>query len=140
MQNGDISNQVAPRIVLVFENLLGSIPKEKTRKHYWAMKRHAWTAAANCWDLDKWTLAKMWDLTYRHKASIDVVTYLREEEAEKIYTRLDARGYPIANWWVTDLDGCLHDIITNPSVMAIVDATPGRAWTYGRKGASLEML
>lgn len=142
MEHGDISNEVAPRLVFVFEGLIGYLAEntgDATKRNV-LLRARAWKRAAAMWTLDQWTLKIMWDYTSRRRQSIDVVTYVDEREAERIRDRLDAHGYPFANFWATTLDEMLHLHVNNPAVVGVVDGDASRWLTYGSKGMSIGNL
>lgn len=138
MQDGDISNEVAPRLLVVFEGLIGQLDGPvHQKKHDFYVKTHAWRRAARMWTLDGFVLKRMWDYVYRLRQSLDIVTYLDEREAEHVHERLDELSYPFGGFIPTTLDGMVHGILLNPSVHAVFDGDPKRWLTYGGKGRGL---
>ena len=97
MQAGDISNDVAPRFVFVFEGLLASLPtpiavaQEKTYA-----RLHRWKKAAALWKIDGTVQSHMWDLVWRYDFGLDVITYKPADYAEAIEDMLDRHQMPAA--------------------------------------------
>lgn len=141
MQAGDISNEVAPRYVFVFEGLVGVLPDPVVqRKHSLYVKARAWKRAARSWQFDPWIEKRMWDWAVRRSHSLDIVTYLPEHEADEVKERVDERGLPFGNFIVTTLEEFLHGYMLNPAVVGVFDADPRHALTYGGKGLPVGLL
>lgn len=135
MENGDISNGVSARLLVVFEGTIATIEDRLTeQKRAFYLKSHRWQRAASCWSVDMLTTKRFWDMTFRLSQTIDIVTYLDEREAEHIQVRLDQLGLPFGNFWATTLEELCREILPNPSVTTILDADPKRVFTYGGKG------
>lgn len=135
MQDGDISNEVAPRYLCIFEGLIGVLPDKVTeRKHRLYVKSHAWGRAARCWRFDSYVEKRFWDMSFRLVRTLDIITFLDEAEADLIKERLDARGWPYGNFWATTEEALLHELLPNPSVLGVIDPDPAHALRYGAKG------
>lgn len=135
MQHGDISNEVAPRLVVVFEGLLGLLPDARTRgKEALARKMKRWKAAANTYEINELLAKHIWDTVWRHHYSVDVCTYLGEEMAEAIEERLDAEQLPVGRVFATEPQLLARKIALMPDVAAIFDPSTSHRFTYGSKG------
>lgn len=65
MKHGDLSAEIAPRIVVVFEGIVGVLPDPHDKKYLKAIGKKHWAEAIRFWQLNDFTLRKIWDLTAR---------------------------------------------------------------------------
>jgi hypothetical protein len=141
VEHGDISNEVAPRIIFVFEGLIGQLASESDeKKHRALVKVHAWKRAASMWTFDGWARKIIWDYTSRRLQQIDIVTYLDEREAEHIHDRIDAAGIPYGNFWATTMQEFVSLQMLNPAVIGVVDGDNKRWGVYGSKSYNIGRL
>lgn len=135
MQGGDISNYVSPRLVCVFEGLIGLLPDTKARAQeavYRKAKR--WARAARTYEVNEEMAKHIWDVYSRTDYSIDVVTYLGDDMAEAIAEVLDDERLPIGRVFATTPDQLARRIAHMPDLAAIYDPNPSHRFTYGSKG------
>lgn len=135
MQGGDISNQVVPRLVIVFENLLGLLPTktaEAKAASYLRFKR--WNRAVNVYEINEGLARRIWDVTWRLDFSVDVITYVSEEFAEAVEKRLEREDLPIRSVWFTEPHLLARKLAYMPQVACIYDPDPHHVFTFGSKG------
>lgn len=135
MQGGDISNEVVPRLVIVFENLLGLLPSkvdEAKLASYLRFRR--WKRAANLFTLNEMLAARIWDVTWRLNFSVDVITYIGPEFAEALEHRIDREGLPVGHVWHEDPYVLARKLAYMPHVACVYDPDPRHQFTYGSKG------
>lgn len=136
MQKGDISNVMSPRLLVVFENLVGLLPEPQDRARYATYLRlHQWKRAVNCYQPNE-TLAKvLWDLTYgRFSYTLDCVTWLDDRLVEHVESWLDREGLPFSKFHHYDPTKLARRIATMPDVAAIYDPDPAHRFLWGSKG------
>jgi hypothetical protein len=135
VQGGDISNEVSPRLVVVFENLLGLLPtKAHEAKVSTYLKFKRYQRAVNVFELNELLARRIWDVTWRLKFSVDVVTYVGDEFAEAVRERIDREDLPIGHVWHKTPQVLARELAYMPHVAAIYDPNPSHQFTFGSKG------
>lgn len=135
MEGGDISNEVSPRLLFVFENLLGLLPTPKhvaqAQRHF---KRKRYAKAVEVFEVNERLAHRIWDMTWRLKFSIDVVTWVPDPFHRYVQQWIDQQDLPIAN--VTHENPTLfaRKLSYMPHVAAIFDPDPSHQFTWGSKG------
>lgn len=138
MQNGDLSNSVTPRILLVFEGALGYLEKDDGRGFSRAIRRGQWGDAVNLWKLHQLTAQKIWDVTVRQSIGIEIVTFFGAEFGGALEYRLQVDDdLPVRGVMATTPDRLARKIAYMPSLAAVYDPDPSRWLTYGGKGRHL---
>lgn len=140
MQGGDISNEVSPRLVVVFEGLLGILPERREHVAELALRKLGRRSAqakrsVNAYEINEPLAHVIWDTVWRYRYSVDVVTYLGEEFAEALTERLDREGLPIGRVWADEPHKLGRRIAHMPDVAAIYDNE--HHLIYGSKGRTL---
>lgn len=134
MQGGDISNEIAPRLVVVWENLLGLLPtKAHEAKVSGYMKFKRYKRAVDVYELNDMLARRMWDVTWRLKYSIDVVTYVNDQFADAIRARIDFEDLPVGNVWYENPQALARKLAYMPHVAAIYDPDPSHQFTFGSR-------
>jgi hypothetical protein len=77
----------------------------------------------------------IWDTTWRHRYTVDVVTYLGEDAVAPLEARLDVEGLPIGRVWATTPDRLARRLPYMPDVAAVFDNE--HHLIYGSKGRML---
>lgn len=135
MQGGDISGELVPRLVLVFEHLVGVIPNSRTRVAYEAFVRaKRWKLAVNLLVVNEPLARQMWHVTWHLHHQLEVVTYLHENAVEPIQNWVDDKDLPVHRVWYTEPNKLARKIATMPDLAAIFDPDPRHQLTFGRKG------
>lgn len=136
MQNGDISNEVSPRLVLVYEGLLGLLPTPRARAgEALARKTHQWKRAAKAYEINEPLARVIWDTVWRYRYSVDVITYLGEDFADAVEARLDDEGLPVGRVWADSPQRLARRLALMPDVAAVYDNE--NHLIYGSKGRTL---
>lgn len=140
MKDGDISNEVVPRLLVVWEGLIALPPKEKGGMATWFRARQSGKrrATINSFDLNEVMAAHIWDITWRHRFSVDVVTFLGDEYVDHIERWCDDNDLPIGNVTATTPEKLARKLAYMPSVFAVYDPEPERRYTYGGKGRLMD--
>lgn len=134
MQGGDISNEVTPRLLVVFEGLIGVLPPQAARREAIARKMHQWSYAVSYWEIHEGIGKAIWDQVWRFHRHIDVVTFLGKGFAEALEARLDDEQLPTGRVLSTTPDRLARQIASMPDVAAVYDPEPTRRFRYGGKG------
>lgn len=139
MRFGDLSNEVVPRIVLVFEGALGVITAEERRKFDKDIQRERWMEATRHWVLHEQMMLKIWDITRRQGMNLDVVTFAGPEEfGEALAYRLqEVEDLPIRQVWATRVEVLARKIAYMQDLAKIYDPDRSRFLTWGGKGYHL---
>lgn len=136
MEKGDISNVISPRMLVVFEHLVGLLPTPADRAKYSTMVRlHQWKRAVNTFEPNELLSKHLWDMTYgRYSYTLDCVTWLPEEMEEYVHEWLDREGLPFSQYHRYDPTKLARRIATMPDVAFIYDPDPKHRFLFGSKG------
>ncbi|MFJ1700380.1 hypothetical protein ACIOHC_35915 [Streptomyces sp. NPDC088252] len=135
MQNGDLSNDFQPCLLVVFEGLLGIPPHREARgKSRWKLRKPTVREQVAEYEINPLMLAKIRQTPY----PVEVVTFLGPEFAEAVGDRLDDLHALVRRVWHTTPQELSRLHITMPDVAAIYDPDARRALiTYGSLGRHL---
>lgn len=135
MQRGDISGDLVPRFVLVFEHLVGVVPSSLSRITYESFIRtKRWKRAIPLLLVNEALAKQMWHVTWHLHHQLEVVTYLHEDAVQPISDWIDAQDLPVHRVWFSEPNKLARKIASMPDLAAIFDPDPAHALTYGRKG------
>lgn len=139
MQNGDIGNTVVPRLVIVWEHLLGLLPdKADEAKFATYLRFHRWRRAVNVFAVNQALAQRIWDVTFRLNFSVDVVTFLGGEDfADAIQERIDRENLPIGHVWFEDPQQLARSLSYRPDIACVFSPDPHHLLTFGSKGRTL---
>lgn len=135
MQGNDLSNEPVPRLLFVFEGLIGNLPDKRKAQESFAVKTHRWEKAVRYWDIDSRMVAHMWDIVWRHRFSFDVVTFKPEPFAEALTQRFEQMRLPVS--WVQayeSSDALSRELPYMPDVYRVFDGEASRQFHWGSKG------
>jgi hypothetical protein len=136
MENGNLSNRVAPRIVLVFEGALGFCTD--TARYDKAVRKEKWETAIKYWSLNTLCMAKLMHLYFKKDVNIEVVTYLGEPFAEEL--RYLLQDLPLHRVWATTPFDLGLKVAYMPDLAMVYDPEPKRWLMYGGKGRYLSSI
>ena len=137
MEKGDISNYVEPRLIVVFEGLLGILPIEKEKRANVLSRLGQWKRVVDLYVINDMLARHIWDQTRRHSRQVDVVTYKGVQFSEAVSAKLDDEMLPIGRVWHTEPHLLARSIAWRPDIAAIYDPDPQHQLTYGSKGRLL---
>lgn len=135
MEQGDISNEVSPRLLIVWEHLLGILPSkqhEAKARGYLKIKRYK--QAANTFVLNEELARRIWDITWRLKFSVDVVTWIGPEFAIALSERIDREDLPIGHVTYEEPHQFARKLAYLQHVAAVYDPDPSHQFAWGSKG------
>jgi hypothetical protein len=135
MQNGDLSNHVAPRLLLVFEGALGFCTDRP--KYDKAARKGRWEEAAGYWERNELCCRRILWLYHRKDVAIEIVTFLGEPFAAELKYWLDSLDLPIHRVWATTPENLQRNIEYMPDLACVYDPEPRRWLMYGGKGRYL---
>lgn len=136
MQGNDISNMVVPRLVIVWDNLLGLLPdKSAEAKVSTYLRFHRWKRAANVFVINEPLAQRIWDIVFRLNFSVDVVTYTGGEEfADALEERIGRENLPVGHVWFEDPMQLARSLAYRPDIACVFDPNPHHQFTFGSKG------
>lgn len=135
MRRGELSNERLPRVLIVFEGLVGVLPDAKTRAlESIARKRKKWEQAVGYYQLNVPTSRGLRDLYHRHHTRVDVITFVSPDFADAIRDRLDSRNLLFGDVHYYTAEELLSDLIYDQSILGVLDPDPSHALRYGSKG------
>lgn len=134
MKHGDLSAEVAPRIVIVFEGIVGILPDPNDKKYLKAINKKLWAEAIRCWKLDGRVLGLLWHLTANKSLNIEVCTWLGPDMAEAIRDLLDEANVPVRDVWSSTPAKLSRELAYLPDIIKVYDPDPNHVFTYGGKG------
>lgn len=135
MEKGDIANDVAGRLLFVFEGLIGVLPDNQELTERFYRRVRAWKRAAALWEIDSRMLAHLWDIVWRSRFPLDVVTFLPEPYAGEMKLRLDNLQVPYGHFQVYESAHVLGRRLAHmPYVQRVYYGLPGLTFVFGSKG------
>ena len=141
---GDISNQVVPVLILVFEGALGKLASEDEKTFEKAYRRKQWKKAVDLWDINEPLCWQMMRVVMSNKNSIEVVTFIgqdQDEYVECLEDRLQNKeDLPVRRVWATEPHLLARKVTMRNDVAAVYDPDPARRFTYGGKGRVLQRI
>lgn len=136
MRRGELSNEVLPRVYIVFEGLVGILPDTKARAlEALARKRKKYKEAVDQYQLNLPTSGGLRDLYWRHRFRVDVVTFIDPKFVEPIRTKLDSRNvlFGDVHYYPSPVDLAM-ELPYDPAILGVLDGDASRSLTYGAKG------
>lgn len=128
MEGGDLSNEAAPRIVIVFEGTLAGLAADGAAVRDQALKksllkRPDYKTAAGQWELDRFGLGFVSQVTYHNGIPVDILSFLPREEYAYVSDLLDnTLGLPFSNYyWYPSRAEASTTLALYPHIKAIYD-------------------
>lgn len=135
MEGGDLSNEVVPRLLFVFENLLGLLPTAKHEaqavKYF---RRKQYTKALSVFEVNEPLAQRIWDMTWRLKFSVDLVTWIPNPFKNYLSDWVDQQDLPIGHVTHQNPTTFARKLSYMPHVAALFDPDPSHQFTWGSKG------
>ena len=133
MEGGDLSNVTPPRFLFVFEGLIGRLDSVAAKKEqmYRRLKRHK--KAAACWAIEPVAVSYLWDMAWRHKLAVDLVTYL--PYSDELEERMEKEHLPFASVLAFESpEELCQRLAYMPYVHRIYFSEPRRPFIFGDRG------
>jgi hypothetical protein len=134
MRNGDLSNRTGPRIVVVWEDLIASVPDDRLEQFEKYCNKGKWREAIGCYRLNELMSMKLLYLVLTKNINVTIVTWLPEEAVIHLSDRLDEENLPIRGVFASSPKQLATDLAYNPDIICVYD--PHDATFYGSKGAT----
>lgn len=134
MQYGDLSNQVSPRILLIFEGSLGYLADVDRRKYAKVVRRGRWDLAVRYWHFNEMYVRQILWLYHKRNVNVEIVTFLGEDFAGELAARLDEEKIVVHDVWASTPTMLARQIPYMPDLSQVYDPEPDRWLTYGSKG------
>lgn len=137
VEKGDISGTPTPRLLFVFEGLVGHPPTGLGHQalHDLSQRFGRSSLAAAQWEIDSTMVQQMNDLFWRHNLRFDVVTFLGTNFAVALFKKFESLVLPVSQ--VLAFDSPQHlasNLALMPDVATVYDGDPSRKMMYGSKG------
>lgn len=132
MEHGDISNELPPRMLFVFEGLVAYC--DQPRQEQASVKLRRWKRAANLWEYDSLILKHLWDLQFRRNFRLDCITFKGEPFGEALQEKFDRDYVPFSNVYAMNEAQLQRRLASMIDVVRVFDPIPIRALAWGRKG------
>lgn len=140
MQHGDLSDQIASRLIVVFDHTIGTLTPQAAKHRRRYLKIRQWHRAADCWAIDPHLVKVMVDWQYRSPYNIDVATFVDANEAAFIEERLEQIGIPFGHFLNVTVEELSRVHANMPHIAAIFDAAADHRFAYGAKSRSEAVL
>jgi hypothetical protein len=135
VKGGDLSNELVPRVALVFEHLVGVVPNSLARVGFESFVRtKRWKRAVDYLVVNEPLARQMWHVTWHLHHQLEVVTYWDPKAVEHIEHWIDHQDLPVHRVWYAEPDKLARKIATMPDLSAIFDPDPQHQLRFGRKG------
>lgn len=135
MEKGNISNVVVPRVVVVFEDFIASLPNDTARRKFdLASRKGKWNKAFSQFRYNSLVLQVIMDAVFRRGIALDTVTFIDEEFTEVISAKLDEEGIPVGRVFYSTPERLSRSLAYRPDISYVCDPDPKRQFTYGGKG------
>lgn len=137
VEKGDISGTPSPRLLFVFEGLIGHPPTGPVHQvvHGLSQRLGRSSIAVAQWEIDPTMVQQLNDLFWRHNYRSDVVTFLGVNFAVALLRRFEELVLPVSNVLAFDSPEALaHNLALMPDVVTVYDGARSRKMLYGSKG------
>jgi len=136
MEHGDISNQLLPRLLVEWENLLGIPPQDaKFWKDPYRVRR-SWRLKdpLSRWQLNELAAKAITNRSWLDCQEYEVITLGPPEFAEELAKYLDRQAIPVRSVWSYDPTALGKNLPNMKHVAAIYTANPLHILKYGSWG------
>lgn len=137
MRYGDLSNVVAPRLLIVFEGGVGVLPAGKVKEYDKAVKKDDWLTAVNLFELNEIILQRILYLTNAKDFNISVVTWLPGDAFKAIEYLMEYNSVPVRSVFPSTPDALARMLPYNPDIRCVYDPVPEHILKYGSRGSVL---
>lgn len=135
MIKGDISNEVQPRFLFVWDDLVGYLPSAAAKaRETTARRAHLWRTAVNCWEVRAEIEKHLLDLAWRHHMPVDLVTYRPRGFAEALRDRLDQENLPFGHVYSYTAQVLAQKLVYMPYIYRVFHGDDKNIFKYGAQG------
>lgn len=135
MEKGDISAEMPGRALVIFNELIGSIPQTRVVRTELLRAARRWKGVAEAYDINLAVRAKLHDLTWRQGLRVDCVLFDHEKVAEAMQNRFNRMNLAFANVYALEGPKELRDRLPYmPEVLWVIFGNPEWIYAFGPKG------
>lgn len=134
MQGNNLSNTVAPRLVVIFEGGMAYMPSENVDKFLEFKRKNKWWKVIECYQYFPAVIAQIERLNRNTNVNFEVCTWMGDDAAEAIANDLDEMSLPIRSVWSSTPDELGRSLVWLPDIAYIYDPDPDHLLKYGKKG------
>lgn len=143
MEHGDLSNEVVPRLLLVWEGLLGIPPltpkiSPSKRNLLSLFRKNSGEREIDSWTINEQVVHIIWDRTWRSNFSFDLVTFISPEFGKQLKERMEEEDIPVSHVRYENINTFPRKIAFLPYVAAIYSANKDHQFTFGGKGRIID--
>lgn len=131
MLGGNLSNKLAPRILLTFEGCLATVSDESAFDS--AYSEQDYELALACLNINTNVVKRLLYIVWKKDYNVGVVTWYNEDMAAAIEDYLTDNNVVVngVTSWAPKM--LAHELINRPDIMAIYDADPQHVLLFGSK-------
>jgi len=133
MLGGDLSNKTAPRVLIVFEGLIGHLPADKVDEYVKYKEQGLWDSVIFQFTLNNAVLNKILYLTWQSDYNFHVVTWFPKEAAAVIQEKLEELSIPVRSVFSSTPEKLAKMLVNNPDIVAVYDVVHQHVLTFGSK-------
>ena len=137
MKGGDLSNEVAPSSIIIWEGLLALPTLGSDRARKLAHRLHRYKTVISHYEANEWALKQVHDAAYRYGVRFDVVSYLPVEYEDIITEWCDRYSLAYKSVFCST-PGEVSKMTTAPFLESVIDADLKRYLFYGGKGRCVD--
>ena len=137
MRFGDLSNVSSPRIYVVFDDAIGTLP-EDAQEFYELVEERRFKEAVDLFTIDTSILNKINYLAVRKGINVYLVTWMGQSIAGEIEEFLDELMIPIRGVISTTPNQLGRTTAQDETIIGIFDPDPENMLKYGAKGVILK--
>ncbi len=135
MRKGELSNEVLPRVFVVFEGLLGVLPDVKASAlEALARKRGKWDKAVSYYEISDFTSQGIRDLYWRHRFRVDIITFLGDGFRDALVDELNRRVLMFGDVIAYTEADLMADLTYDRSIIKVLDPDSSHVLRYGGRG------
>jgi hypothetical protein len=137
MLHGDLSNEVEPRMLWVWEGLLATLQPANRRKFDRYASRNPEKAVA-VMDANERAIKEVNDLVWRRGYAVDVITFLSPDFVKPVEDWLASQFVTTGRVMYEPDLSLARRIAYTPDIVGVFHALPDKALTFGSKGYLLD--
>lgn len=144
MMGGDISNELPPRLMVIVDGLLMTLPPDRETRYARLRATRRAVSAVDCWEINQDAITVMWDWMWRRGYKIDLVTFISggtpltpmgRSLRNAVKDRLSEADVPHSNLMSYASPLVLQSRLAYfPDVVHVVHGDTANPFAYGSKG------
>lgn len=135
MLNNNLGNTVVPRILVVFEGLVGYLSPENLPSYNQAGSAGCWDLAVGYWDFNPMALRKLNDLIIRRDLKVEIVSFVMPPEgAVALAERFDEEQVPVSRVLASTPERTARRLAYGLDITRVYSPDPQHALMCGSRG------